>query len=246
MTVMPGCLEVTERYCKEVSSLSLPDTAWYLAAQELGTWPLLWRGQTKEALTRAEAAGALRQRLGGYPFIGNDIPVQLCILYLARGELEAAGRAVDALIQRIEKTGRSKRMLQLHAAGRTLALLGRQEEAVSMQQRLAALNDDSLFIRYLRYHLDGLLALLGGREAEAAAALDKAVSLEVQLPMARVAGSARLLQARLLLGQGQYNAAFAAASPVLTEWNNNATLGFALLADRKLYLCLDWLPGEII
>lgn len=125
-------------------------------------------------------------------------------------------------------------------------LLGRQEEAVSMQQRLAALNDDSLFIRYLRYHLDGLLALLGGREAEAAAALDKAVSLEVQLPMARVAGSARLLQARLLLGQGQYNAAFAAASPVLTEWNNNATLGFALLADRKLYLCLDWLPGEII
>ncbi|MDW7674236.1 MAG: LuxR C-terminal-related transcriptional regulator [Bacillota bacterium] len=229
MASMPGCLEVTESYCAEVSSLALPDTAWYLCAQELGIWPLLWRGQIEEALVRAKTAEDLRQRIGGYPFIGNDLPLLLSVLYLAKGDLGEAERVVDTLVQRVEKTGRSKRMLQIHAAGRSLALLGRSEEALVMQQRLAALDENFPLTEYLLYHLKGLLALLGGDEAEASPALERAANLEVQLPMAHVGGSARLLLARLFLDKGQFDKAFTIACPILREWNNRATPGYALL-----------------
>jgi LuxR family transcriptional regulator, maltose regulon positive regulatory protein len=227
---LPGCLELTESYCAEVSSLSAPDTAWYLGAQELGTWPLLWWGQVEEALDRAKAAEDLRQRLGGYPFIGNDLPLLLSVLYLAKGDLDAAEGATYTLIQRVEKAGRSRMMLQMHAAGRSLALLGRYEEALVMLQRLEALLDDNFpLTNYLFNHLKGLLALLGRGGVEASAILQRASELEVQLPMARVGGSARLLQARLLLDQGNPDGAFAAAYPVLDEWNNASTPGCVLL-----------------
>ena len=232
MAAMPGCLLVTECYCNEVVNLALPDTAWSLGAQELGTWPLLLRGETEEALKRAEAAEALRHRLGGFPFVGNDLPVLLSVLYLAKGDLEAAGRAVDTLVQRAGKASISSKgigMFHVHAAGRTLALLGKYSEAMIMQQRLAALDDGFLLTEYLFNHLKGLIALLTGNECDAAVALERAAKLETQLPMAQVGGSARLLQARLLLEQGDPDQAFNVAHPVLNEWINASTPGYALL-----------------
>jgi len=47
--------------------------------------------------------------------------------------------------------------------------------------------------------------------------------------MAQVGGSARLLQARLLLEQRQPDKAFIAAKPVLEEWTNASTPGYAIL-----------------
>ena len=229
MAAVPGCLELTERYCAEASVRTPPETAWRLGAEELGAWPLLWRGRTEEALTRAEAAEALRQRLGGYPFLGTDLPIMLTILYMARGDLEAAGRAADTLVGRVDTAGRSKWMFHMHAAGRALALLGRHAEAHGMQQRLAELQDDLLLSHYFRDHLAGLLALLEGRQSDAATALDRAANLEVKLPIAWVGGSARLLKARLLLDQGRREEALAVVTPVLGEWEQAGIPGCALL-----------------
>jgi ATP/maltotriose-dependent transcriptional regulator MalT len=194
----------------------------------LWAWSLLWRGQVEEALVRAKAAEELRQRLGGYPFIGNDLPLLMSVIYLARGDLDAAGMLVDTLIKRAEKAGRCRMMLHIHAAGRTLALLGRYEEALIMQQRLENLLDDDFpLTNYLFNHLKGLLALLGGK-AEASDILQRASDMEVKLPMAHVGGSARLLKARLLLDQGKPDEAFDAAYPVLNEWHNASTPGCVL------------------
>ena len=232
MIVMPGCLQAIERYCDEVVSLAKSDTAWSLGAQELGAWPLLFRGKTEEALKRAEAAADLRQRLGGFPFVGNDLPVLLSVLYLARGDMEAAGRTVDQLVQYTARDGLSSKgvgMFHLHAAGYSLALLGRYHEAIIMQQRLAALEDSYHLTDYLLHHLKGLIALLTNNETDAVITLERAAKLEMQLPMAQVGGSARLLQARLLLEQGNPDGAFSVAHPVLNEWNAASTPGYALL-----------------
>ena len=238
MAILPGCIELTENYCSEVSSLSLPDTAWYLNAQVLGIWPLLWRGQTDEALAKAEAAEELRQRLGGYPFIGNDLPLLMAVIYLAKGDFETAKKSVDILIQRAEKAGRCRVMMHIHGAGRTLALLGRYEEAKVMQQRLEALLDDDFSLtNYLLNHLKGLLALLEGK-AEAYQILQRASAMEVKLPMAYIGGSARLLKARLLLDQRKPDEAFAIAFPVLNEWNNASTPGFALFDGPVILLVI--------
>jgi LuxR family maltose regulon positive regulatory protein len=228
LAILPGCLETAEKYFAEVSSLSAPDTAWYLNARELGTWPLLWRGHIKEALTNAETAESLREKLGGYPFVGNDLPLLLSILYLAKGDKDAAGKAADALIGRAEKAGRSRMMLHIHGAGRSLALLGRYSEAFLMLQKLESLLDDQFpLTEYLLYHLKGLLALLVG-ENEAYAILQKAAELEVRLPMAHVGGSARMLMARLLLDRGKPDEALDAAYPVINGWNSASTPGLVL------------------
>jgi LuxR family maltose regulon positive regulatory protein len=229
LAILPGCLETAENYFAEVSSLSAPDTAWYLNARELGTWPLLWRGHTQEALASAQTAESLRKKLGGYPFVGNDLPLLLSVLYLAKGDKDEAGKAADTLIGRAEKAGRSRMMLHIHGAGRALALLGRYKEALLMLQKLESLLDDHFpLTEYLFHHLKGLLALLGG-EGEAFAILQKASELEVGLPMAHVGGSARMLMARLLLDLGKPDEALDTAYPVINGWNSASTPGCALL-----------------
>jgi len=225
----PGCLELTERYCAEAGALAPPGTAWRLGADELSIWPLLWRGHTGEALARAEAAEALRQRLGGFPFVGIDLPVQLTVLHLAQGDVDAAGRAVDTLLERLEAAGLGKRPFYLHAAGRALAMLGRPAEAQAAWGRLAERRDGVPLTEYLCHHLAGLLALLAGNRAEAAAALGQAVRLEAELPIARVGGSARLLQARLLLEQGHADGAMPLVNQVVGEWERAGLVGCALL-----------------
>ena len=232
MIAMPGCLQAAENYFSEAASLALPDTAWSLGAQELGTWPLLLRGKPKEALNRAEAAAALRQRLGGFPFVGNDIPLLLSVLYLAAGDVEKARQMTIKLVKFTERDGLSSKginIFYLHAAGRALALLGQFDEAVIMQQRLAAIDDNYPLTAYLLSHLQGLIALLTGHQADAAASLEKAVKLESQLPMAHIGGSAWLLQARLYMDQKNPGSAFEAANPVISAWIIASTPGFALL-----------------
>lgn len=244
LAAVPGCTELTERYAAEAGALAPPDTAWRLGAFELGAWPLLWRGRTKEALSQAEAAEAIRHRLGGYPFVGTDAAALLTILYTDRGDLEAAGWATDALLGRIDTAPRSKQDFFLHAAGRSLAWLGRLAEAEAICQRLQALPSARPLTQYLCSHLKGLLALLGGRLTAATPALERAAALEARLPIAWVGGSARLVGARVLLEQGRREAACAAAAPVLRDWEKAATPGCALLDGPVVRPVLDLIAQQ--
>lgn len=229
MAILPGCMPFIEAYCAEVITAADPQTAWYLGAQELETWFSLWRGQIEEAWARANSSEALRQKLGGYPFVGNDVPVQLCIVSLARKDSEAAKLAVDLLQQRLERVGRNKVMLHLHAAGRSLVFLGRQGEAMAMLRKLESLDNSFELTHYLVLHLRGLVALLNQENKEAKTILEKAIGLEDRLPLAHVGGSARLLRARLLMEQGELDAALAMATPVLETWNQRSLPGLALM-----------------
>lgn len=226
---VPGCMELTVRYCAEAGALALPDTAWRLAAEELGVWLLLWQGRAEEALARAEAAEALRQRLGGYPFAGNDLPTQLYMLYAARGDMAGAEQAVEKLLGRFWTAPRTDRALHLHAAGRGLTWLGRFAEAHAMLKQLTEVPDHLPFKQYYCDHLTGLLALAEGRHADAAAPLERAAATEAGVPIAAVAGSARVLLARWLQGQGRPDEARALLDTVLREWEQAGTPGRILL-----------------
>ncbi len=229
LAAVPGCLTVTEGYCAEAAKRAVPRTAWHLGADELGTWPLLWRGLANEALAQAEAADALRQHLGGYPFIGADISAQLAVLSLARGEHEAAARATDVLEQRLKHAALGKRDFYLHAAGRSRALLGSLSAARALQTRLTDMRDDGPLTQYLALHMAGLIAMAEKRPVDAADALGRAAALEVRLPVARAGGSARLLQAMYLFEQNNHDAALELAQRVLGEWEQEGTPGYVLL-----------------
>lgn len=230
LAAVPGCMEVTERYCAEAGALAPPETAWRLAADELSVWILLWQGRSEEALARAEASEALRQRLGGYPFAGNDLPSQMTILYAARGDMAGVERAADTLMRRFWTAPRNDRAMHLHSAGRALTWLGRFAEAHAMLERLNDVPDYLPFKQYYCDHLTGLLALAEGRHADAAAPLERAAQAEVGLPVVAVAGSARVLRARWLLDDGRASEARAVVDQVLREWEQAGTPGYALLA----------------
>ncbi len=232
MLAMTACMPAIERYCGEVVANALPDTAWSLGAQEWGAWALLIRGKTGEALKKAESAADLRRRLGGFPFVGNDLPVLLSVLCLAREDRVQAGLSADRLLDMTSKDtigSKGMAMFYFHAAGRALAMLGRFDEAAVMVQKLDSINDSQPLTGYLLCHLQALIALMTGRAQEAEPALDKAVQLEDLLPIAHVGGSARLLQARLLLDQGKPDSACAAARPVISRWMIASTPGYILL-----------------
>lgn len=235
MAALPGCMQAIDAYCAEVTATAASDSAWYLGAQELASWILLWRGQIDESRARLACAEALRQKLSGYPFVGNDLPVLRSILSLASGDFEAAESSLELLQQRIERPGRNKVMLHFHAAGRMMALLGRREEALTMLRKLESLDMDCKLTCYLVWHLRGLVATLNDEQGEAKNALKKAIELEDELPMAHVSGSARLIGASLLLEQRKPKDALDLAKPVLNKWHQASLPGFAL-ADGPIIL----------
>ncbi|MDF2628758.1 MAG: helix-turn-helix transcriptional regulator [Symbiobacteriaceae bacterium] len=229
LAAVPGCMEITERYCAEAGALAPPDTAWRLAADELSVWVLLWQGRLDDALARAEAAEELRQRLGGYPFAGNDLPTQQTMLYAARGDWAGVEQAADRLMRRFWTAPRNDRAMHCHAAGRALTWLGRYPEAHAMLERLLDVPDHLPFKAYYCDHLTGMLALAEGRLADASAPLTRAAAVEAGLPIAAVAGSARVLRARLFLEEGRAEEARAAAAAMLREWEQAGTPGCALM-----------------
>lgn len=229
MAFLPDCMSAVECYSEEVSRFASPDTAWYLGGEELGAWFLLWKGRVKEAQVKAEKAEALREKLGGYPFVGNDLPILLGILHSAQGNWSAVASALGLLVQRIGGLTRSKSMLHLHAAGRFAAQMGRSAQSLALLRELRSLDSGHPLTSYLILHLDGLNSLLGNEHAKASAFLHKAIALEDDLPIAHVGGSARLLYARLLLSKGQSDEALCVAESVFQRWNKMSLLGMALL-----------------
>ena len=239
LAVLPGCMQAVDAYCAEVLAAADPDSAWYLGAQELSSWILLWRGQLDEAQKRIEAAEAARQRLGGYPFVGNDLPILLGILALARADRGLSEASLDLLQERIERPGRHKVMLHYHAAGRMMAYLDRREEAMLMADRLESLDLSCKVTCYLACHLRGLIAAIYDDHDEAAAALSRAMELEALLPIAHVGGSAHLIWASILLGQGRVDEALEAAKPVLKQWHQDSLPGFAAVDGPILWPLLE-------
>jgi DNA-binding CsgD family transcriptional regulator len=195
----------------------------------MAAWPQLWRGRIAEAQSSVEAANALREQLGGYPFIGNDAAVQSVVLATASGDTAGANQAVDRLLERIDRAARGKWSFYLHAAGRGLALLGRQAEADVVRQRLVALGDTTPLTRYLLAHLTSLLALGSGRLSDDRELVELGLRLEDDLPIAWVGGSVRLLVAAALVAKNEADQALTTMAPLLDRWESLGLPGCSLL-----------------
>jgi DNA-binding CsgD family transcriptional regulator len=195
----------------------------------MAAWPQLWRGRIAEAQSSVEAAIALREQLGGYPFIGNEVAAQSVVLATASGDITGANRAVDRLLERIDRAARGKWPFYLHAAGRGLALLGRQAEADVIRQRLVALGDTTPLTRYLLAHLMSLLALGSGRLSDDRELIELGLRLEDDLPIAWVGGSIRLLSATALVAKNEADRAMATMAPLLDRWESLGLPGCSLL-----------------
>lgn len=226
---VPGCLDLAERFGSTASGLASPDTALALGGDEIGLWPLLCAGQVDKAFAIAEDIERRRQRIAGYPVLGNDATAVLSALYLARGDTKAANDAADRLLHRISSAAQTKRGFYLHASGRAMAFAGRLAQAKHLLSELSDTGDGLPFTSYLKSHLEGLIALVSGMSEQASAAIEQAAEQESLLPIAWAAGSARMLKARLMLDEGRADAAVSILTDVLTESEREGCLGRILL-----------------
>lgn len=227
--LVASCLPAVERFCAEMASIAPPDGPLGLGLAEIRSYTLLWRGQIEEALRVAEAASERRERMTGYPILGPDVTATLAALYLACHRPEEAARAALRLLERTEGAPPFQLPFWLHAAGRTLALVGRLAEAHQINERLQAIASPFAFTPVLQAQLAGLLALVEHRTAQAEAHLQRAVELEASVPVAAAAGSARLLLARLRLDQGRQSEAMALLKEALAAGDQDGT--FVLFGD---------------
>jgi len=237
---VPGCMGLAAEFGWAASRLASPNTALALGGDEIGLWPVLCAGQLDKALAMAEDIERRRQRIAGYPVLGNDALAVLSVLHAARGDTKAASDAASRLLSRTSSAAQTKRGFYLHACGRAMVFAGRLAQAKELAKKLSDANDGLPFTSYLIAHLEGLIALASGIREEASAAIERAAEQEALLPIAWAGGSARLLKARLMLDEGKAEAAASVLADVLTEWELEGCMGRVLFDSAAVLPVLSY------
>ncbi len=259
LAALPGGLGCIERFCRLAAPhLGEPISPLRAAVQELEAFAHFWRGRLDDAIQVGQSALAINERLGGYPFLGQDAAATVALAYTARGNYAAADPFFDALL-------RQARQMPLSQGGMTGALWllgrarwlqactesfgaaqactersrsdrpgrsGRLAEARQVYAQMCAAEHAAELpdAPASRLRLQGLLELADRRYAAAERILRQAVALDQKMPTATVlGGSARLLLAHLYLVWDRPEVALAELAPVLAECEQQGTPGRVLV-----------------
>ncbi|HLN61774.1 MAG TPA: AAA family ATPase, partial [Symbiobacteriaceae bacterium] len=227
---LPGCLEPTERFVTQaLNQASEPFSPLRLALAEVQALTHLLRGRVDQAVAAAESALALKERLGGFPWLGLHAAGYLATIAAARGDQEAARRYLALLETQLDGAPAAQLPVWIYTAARTYSLLGQPAEARQRLEQLRRMTGFTLPpVAVYERRLTGLLALGERRFAEAEAALHEALRLEEQLPCAAAPGSVGVLQARLALDRNRPDEALALIRPLLAACEAEETAGYIL------------------
>lgn len=228
--MLPNCFTLAEAFCQRALATARPESPLLLAATDLQVFIHLMRGRLDEALTAAESARALHERLGGLAWLGWHNRLYGATIQIARGE---QGRVdPDAILRRVEQTV-GQHQLWLYLMGRTAWQLGRRSAAERILRRMGETAMRELLpVPVLQHRLAGLLALGDGRYAEAETELERALRLEPTAPVSLAAGSARVPYAAALLQRGRPDEALAVLRPALAEAEAQRLPGLILQEGR--------------
>lgn len=228
---LPGCLDRAEQYCRKAFTLlTESDDPIRMALEDKMAFIHLWRGRLSEAITAADRALVLKERLGGYPLIGLNAAMYAAVTSAARGEFAEADRYWTRLLQQLKVPVDPPFVIYLYALGRIRWLQGQLTEARQSYTQLCAAESrtETPLAPYLRKAMGGMLALAEGRYTQAEELLRHAAALEQSVPMAVAVGSARLLLSRLYLERGRPEAALSELIPVMLECRENNLPGIIL------------------
>jgi LuxR family maltose regulon positive regulatory protein len=242
--VVPGALQHLERICDQARAQVEDEVSpSRLMVEELTTILYLFRGQLAEAIRNGEKALALRERLGGHPFLSLNAALFLMIAHAARGDYASVEPLFDVLFlgvdQRVQPT--PDLPIYLFYAGRIRWLQGRLREAREIYNQMRALVQDSEQelpeARICRAWMWSLLEMAEGRYGEAERTLRQPEVLEQQDRGSNIHGSTRLMLARLYWRQDRQEEALAELASVLA---NHEQLGnpFAILLEGQSILPL--------
>jgi LuxR family maltose regulon positive regulatory protein len=239
LAVVPGGLEHLQRICDQArAQVGAEVSPSRLMVEEMTTVLHLFRGQLAEAIRSGESALALRERLGGHPFLSLNAALFLMIAHAARGDYAAVEPLFDVLFlgvdQRVEPT--PDLPIYLFYAGRVRWLQGRLREARQIYDQMRALMQDPRRAlpetRICRAWMRSLLEVARGRYGEAERVLRQPEVLGQQDRGSTIHGSTRLMLARLCWRQDRQREALAELAPVLA-YHEQLGIPFPILVEGQ-------------
>jgi ATP/maltotriose-dependent transcriptional regulator MalT len=237
--VVPGALEHLERICDQARTQVADEVSpSRLMVEELTTVLYLFRGQLAEAIRTGERALALRERLGGHPYLSLNAALFLLIAHTARGDYAAAEPLFDRLFVGVDQTSHPLPDLPiyLYYAGRVRWLQGHLREAGEIYDRMRALINDLRQefpeVRICRAWMRSLLEMAKRRYGEAERTLRQPEVLEQRDRGSTIHGNTRLMLARLYWRQDRQGEALAELGPGLAYYEQLGT-PFAILLEGQ-------------
>jgi ATP/maltotriose-dependent transcriptional regulator MalT len=237
---LPGGLERLERLCRQARVLVGDEVSpARLMVEEMTTILYLFRGRVAQAVASGERALALRQRLGGHPYLALNAALYLMIAHTVRGDYGAVEPLFDHLFLGIDQTVQPPPDLPiyLYYAGRVRWLQGHLQEAREICAQIESISrrssiGEALEIRICGVWMRSLLAMAGGRYEEAERALRRPDILEQKDRGSRVHGSTRLMLARLCWQQGREQEALVELAPALA-YHQQLGIPFTILLEGQ-------------
>lgn len=203
VAVLPASLGPLERFCAAIEAGAPPGASGIgLVVNDLRAATSLLRGRLDEAAAQADRSLAIKERIGGYGWLGFASHMTLATVATVRGEQDEALRHAANLLQ-LQQSAVDQVQLWLYVAGRTYWLWDHQAEAAQVLARMTEPTTPTGFpmAPALQRRLAGLLALGKHRLTEAESLFRETVRLEEEYPLSLAAGSGRVLLARALLEQ---------------------------------------------
>jgi LuxR family maltose regulon positive regulatory protein len=249
--IVPGGLEQLEHIARQARAQVGDEVSpSRLMVEELTTVLHLFRGRLAEAIRTGEGALALRERLGGHPFLSLNAPLFLMIAHAARGDYAAAEPLFDRLFLGVDQTGQPLPDLPIYLfyAGRVRWLQGHLQEARKLYAQMCALltedpGGEFPEIRICHAWMRSLLAMEEGRYEEAERALRQPEVLDQKDRTSTINGSTRLMLARLYWRQNRRTEALAQLTPVLA-YHEQLGIPFPIMLEGQSVVPLLRLAAE--
>lgn len=237
---LPGGLEHLEHICDQArAQLGDEISPSRLMVEEMTTVLHLFRGQLTEAIRIGEHALALRERLGGHPYLALNAALFLMIAHATRGDYAAVEPLFQVLFLGVDQTGQPPPDLAIYLfyAGRIRWLQGRLQKAREMYAQICAHIDEDPQrefpeARICRAWMLSLLRMAEGRYGEAERTLREPEVLEQKDRASTLNGNTRLMLARLYWQQNRQQEALAELAPVLA-YHEQLGLPFAILLEGQ-------------
>lgn len=235
---LPGGLEHLERICQQARAQVGDEVSpLRLVVEEMSAILHLFRGQLGDAIRIGESALALRERLGGHPFLGIEADIFLIVAHAVQGNFSAVEPLLASLFQEIELKNYPTADLAdlLFSVGRVRWLQGRMKEAREIYDLMCTVEDPRLALPAARICHTWMLSLLEmteGRYEEAERLLRQPEVLEQKDRRSTISGSTRLMLARLYMEQNRRQEALVELAPVLTH-HEQLGIPFAILMEGQ-------------
>ncbi len=216
----PRAIEYMESLLPRMRKPGITNALLHAQAGHAQTVVELWRGRWDTGLAAGARAQAQTERLN--IFFLSVTPFGLAIVHAARGEYEESD---NLFAQALQEFGQTPGLVgpfvptYLYALGRMYWLAGRYDDARRMRDQLdaTALATDAPLAGFFPLLLQALLHIIDREFSAAERALSIAIRQELNLPLARMVGSARLLLAYLYHELKRKDEALVEFAPLLAE-----------------------------